>query len=143
MEKSKIEIIDGSMEDMVGQFNYDILGLELRPLGLQPLPEITLTLKQLREEADELEEAFTEQDFIGCVDALCDNMYFAIGALLKHGLKPHDIQACMSIIHERNMSKKMGKVATRKVEGDPADAVKPADWVGPEAGMIEYFGDRL
>ena len=131
-----------TIENMIGEFNYTILNLEERPYGLQPDNEHMLTLKQLREEVKELEDAHDEGDFIKAVDSLQDLIYFAIGALLKHGLTPEDVRNTMEIIHNCNMNKKKGVKETRIVEGNPADAIKPEGWVPPEEKLQEYFDSK-
>lgn len=113
------------------EFNQRVLGVSPRPLGLLNLAEVEITVKCLNEEVVELELAHEEGDFIGAVDALVDNIYFAVGALYKLGLTGVSIEQCIKAVHAANMEKKLG-VNERRGDGQAADAVKPEGWVGPE-----------
>ncbi len=66
-------------------------------------------------------------------DALADLIYFALGAFAEMGIKP---QRVFEIVHTANMSKRFpdGSVKHLPINGKVA---KPADWVGPEADILE------
>ena len=113
------------------QFNQSVLGIEPRRLGLMSDAENEITVKCLREEADEFELAVKEGDYIGQVDSLIDSVYFAVGAMYKLGLTAQQIDACMDEVHSANMAKCKG-VNEKRGDGSAADAVKPEDWVSPE-----------
>ena len=122
----------------VVEFNKRVLKIEGRPLGMLPENEFDITMKCLREELDEFEEAYHAGDIIGCIDAIIDLRYFAIGVLYKKGLTPELINRCDTAVHEANMEKKLGQNAKRAVEG-AADAVKPEGWVSPEHRIIDIL----
>ena len=67
------------------QFNQTVLGIAPREPALMPANECQITIESLKEELDEFIEAQNEGDVVKMVDALCDCMYFAIGALYKNG----------------------------------------------------------
>lgn len=117
-----------SVFHQVVEFNRDIIGIQPRTKGMLYLEELKFTAKALNEEQIELVEAHNGGDFIGCVDALLDSIYFAIGALYKMGLTPEQMERCMTAVHEANMTKKKGMTK----RGHENDAVKPETWIPPE-----------
>jgi len=59
----------------------------------------------IREETDELEEAISENDIVGVLDAICDLLYVAVGnATMAFGLKEKLIPAYQEV-QASNMSK--------------------------------------
>lgn len=126
--------------EQVSEFNKTIIGYE-QPLKVEKLPADVkeLSLIQLREEIDELEESTTATDEI---DALLDLMYFANGALYKMGVTPPVFGAASTIVHEANMTKAAGKKASRGYSGSAVDAVKPADFVPPETLIAVLINDE-
>ena len=110
-------------------FNTEVIGIKDRTKELLGVDELNFTTVALREEIGEFEDAHLEKDYIGAIDALIDLMYFAIGGLHKLGLTVNEMELCAQAVHECNMTKKRGVVARRNQEND---AVKPAEWVGPE-----------
>lgn len=125
--------------ESVIEFNKDVLGLPPRPLGFQSVDEHKLSVMQLKEEIDEHIEAFENQDMVGCIDSMIDLIYFAYGVLYKQGLGNVSIDHIFEMVHKCNMEKVKGKKATRQVDGDPADAIKPEDWVAPEELIRQYL----
>jgi len=127
--------------EAVVQFNQEILGIMQRtPVGMLEAEE-AITLKCLHEEVEELRKAFHMNSVVDQVDAVVDLMYFAIGALYKIGLTPEQINQCCMAVHTANMLKKKGVNAKRATGA--ADAVKPDDWVAPEAAIHGIlFGDK-
>ena|SRR5210317_1463226 len=121
----------------VSQFNEFVLGIPRRDVGLMASEESQITVKSLLEEVDEFEEAHHAGDIIGCIDALMDNIYFALGALYKMGLNEEDIDFIFMTIHHANMAKKLG-INDRRATG-AADAVKPDGWISPEARIADYL----
>lgn len=123
----------------VSEFNKEVIGYS-QPLAPEMLPSdvLDLSLIQLREEIDELEQArtVTEQ-----VDALIDLLYFANGALYKIGLSELDYTYCSTAVHLANMTKAAGKKAARGYDGTAQDAVKPANFEGPERKIAARLGD--
>jgi predicted HAD superfamily Cof-like phosphohydrolase len=122
----------------VSQFNEQILKLERPPLGCMPNDTGKHLFKCLVEEADEFFDAHEEGNFVGCVDSLIDSIYFAIGGLYKLGLNEEDCARVFELVHKANMTKVRGKKEGR-ITGDAADAIKPDEWVSPEAAIENYF----
>ena len=132
-------------EDLAIMFNKEILKIEPRMPGLQASKEFELSVKQLKEEIGEFEDAYGDQDLVGCVDAMLDLKVFADGVLYKMGLLSDDIYECADAISRANMSKKRGIKSTRVVSTGsdaPADANKPEGWVGPEAEISKIITRR-
>lgn len=125
--------------DQVTEFNSNLLKF-IQPTSPEPLSDevLNLTLVQLREEIDELEEAHTATEQ---VDALIDNIYFALGALYKIGLNSEQFDACTTAIHTANMTKVTNKKANRAYSGNEADAAKPDDFVSPEEALAGILND--
>ena len=126
--------------EQVVEFNQCVLKIEQRPLGMLNQSEFEITMKSLQEELDEFELAYKNGDMIGCLDALIDLRYFAIGALYKQGLSAETITKCDDAVHSANMEKKLGVVAKRATEG-AADAVKPEGWTSPEMRIIAILDE--
>lgn len=130
--------------DKVVYFNQSILGIDQRKPAVLALNEVQITVKSLREEVQEFEDAYNgcmadddtikkeyETPYIVAMsDALIDNIYFAIGGLYKLGLTADQIRRAMDAVHDCNVQKKAGQNAKRATGA--ADAVKPDGWVGPE-----------
>ena len=128
--------------DQVVEFNQRVLKIDQREVDMLKPNEFEISMKCLQEELDEFEEAFKSGDIIGCIDAIIDLKYFAVGVMYKMGLTPENMKLCMTAVHEANMEKKLGVVAKRATEG-AADAVKPAGWVSPEeriANILDGVG---
>lgn len=112
-------------------FNKRVLGVTKRQPGPQSQDEFNLSLKQLREEISEMEDAHTNNDFIGVLDALIDLEYFLYGVLWKNGIDERMHSKLFLAVHNANMMKKLGVKKGR--EGfKAADAVKPSDWTDPQ-----------
>ncbi len=124
--------------DQVVEFNQRVLNIGQREVDMLNSQEFEISMKCLQEELDEFEEAFKNGDLIGCIDAIIDLKYFAVGVLYKMGLSPDTQKACCTAVHSANMEKKLGVNAKRAVEG-AADAVKPEGWVSPEERIIEIL----
>jgi phosphoribosyl-ATP pyrophosphohydrolase len=132
------------IEDLVQIFNKQVLNVDAndRPIALMPAPEFELSLKQLKEEIEELCLARDLGCTVRSVDALIDLMYFTVGVLIKHGLDATKINTCLTLVHQANMEKKAGVIKSRAVKG-AVDAVKPADWVAPDLRIAKYLGIEL
>lgn len=121
---------------LVEDFNVSLIGID----RIEPKPmdeeEKGFLVGCLREEIDELEEAYG-QDFIAEIDSIIDLIYFAIGGLCRMGI-PSSLQRDMfGVVHKANMLKVAGK-KRRDTEHD-LDAVKPEDWVGPEEELASLL----
>ena len=126
--------------DFIGQvaeFNSKVLNVQGREKGLLSAQELNYASKAVKEELAEFEQAHQQQDFIGAVDAVVDLVYFAYGFLFRMGLTEDQVRKIGTIVHDCNMSKKLGHVAKRSEDGSVADAVKPEGWTGPEELIAE------
>ena len=88
-------------------FNQSILGIEQRQQGLIPANEAKISIESIIEELQELREAFAEGDFIKCVDAIGDGLFFTIGVLYKFGMTEHSIYSLMAMDHKSEMGNTM------------------------------------
>jgi predicted HAD superfamily Cof-like phosphohydrolase len=71
-----------------------------------------LTDQLLREELDELFEAYKAKDKVEMVDGLVDIIYVAVGALWKMGLDAEAIHAAISIVCDSNDTKTVERVSS-------------------------------
>ena len=126
--------------EQVSDFNRKVIGFE-QPKEVTRIPEEVkkLTLIQLREEIQELEDSHTATDEL---DALIDLVYFAYGAMYKMGISPHVFGVAATMVHEANMTKAAGKKAARGYTGDAMDAVKPKDFIPPEGLLAVLISDK-
>jgi len=122
-------------------FNFNILGIPKRSLGLQSEDEFRLSMHQLREEIDEIEKAFSHGDFIGVLDGLVDLEYFLLGIFYKSGINEPTHAELFDTVHQANSLKKVGVKTGREGYG-AADAVKPESWVNPEIKFARIL-DRV
>ena len=67
--------------DQVVEFNQAVLKIEQRAVDMLKQNEFEISMKCLQEEVDEFEEAFKSGDLIGCIDAIIDLKYFAVGVM--------------------------------------------------------------
>ncbi len=112
-------------------FNYDILKIKKRSLGIQARDEFDLSMHQLKEEISEIEDAYSIGNFIGVLDGLIDLEYYLLGVFYKNGVNEPTHAELFDAVHQANVLKKQGVKAGR--EGyDAADAIKPESWVDPE-----------
>lgn len=128
---------------MVETFNHQVLGVEKREVSMMPDNEFRLSLRQLREEIDEIEQAYQEENLIGVLDGLIDLDYFHKGVIYKHGVSEEVYNKLFRAVHQANMEKKLGVKSTRQGFDGAADAVKPEDWVPPEDRLLEILMEDL
>ena len=127
---------------MVSEFNRTLLGIN--PGGIANPKLLTddvvgwLT-HALREELDEMTAAQDAEDLSGCVDALIDLIYFAIGGMIRMGLSDDQIKLCFSAVHQANMKKRLGTKPTRAGYGDTPDAIKPDGFNSPEQLILDIL----
>jgi len=115
----------------VMNFNRTILGLDRRKPGPQTKDEFNLSMHQLKEEIEEIEEAFERGDFIGILDGLIDLEYFLHGIFYKNGINESVHAELHDAVHQANLLKKTGVKPGR--EGyEAVDAIKPDSWTDPE-----------
>ena len=89
--------------------------------------------KFLLEEVDEFYDNAYEGNIVGAVDGLLDTIYVALGTLYLMGIP---VQQCWDQVQAANMRKQRGMTK----RGNAFDAIKPAGWVGPEAGIAAIIG---
>lgn len=125
----------------VFEFNHEIIKMP-KELPLQPLSSELKDwyLAAMNEEISEFIQAWQEDDIVGQIDALLDKIYFAIGRLQQMGLTAEQTVSCFKAVHEANMTKKRGAQAKRG--GIEADAVKPENWLSPEARIRNILFGR-
>jgi predicted HAD superfamily Cof-like phosphohydrolase len=128
-----------SIVDKVIEFNQAILGItQATSIAELSHANFELLVRQLDEELLELQAGWEDTNIVNQVDALVDLIYFALGGLYKKGLSAKQIEHVFGLVHDANMTKGIGKVAKRNVEG-AIDAVKPMDFQGPELSIREYL----
>lgn len=97
------------------------------PRLLEPA-HISFYARFLMEELSELLRAHEKNDLVDAADAIADIAYVTMGCAHHMGLPLPEI---LDVVHAANMRKEPG--TTRR--GVHQDAVKPANWVGPEAAI--------
>jgi predicted HAD superfamily Cof-like phosphohydrolase len=85
-------------------------------------------LDMVQEEVTEAHTAFDAKDADGVVDALIDNIVFAIGTLDAFGV---DAYAAWNRVHAANMAKNPGVKEGRPNPYGFPDLIKPAGWTAP------------
>ena len=136
MPKSKLQ--------MVKEFNNEIIKLSTVKLAKCLPPQRVMWFKGvIHEEVDEFIQAHKKGDCVGMLDALVDMAYFLLGRVQECGFTERQWDEAFRLVHEANMTKKKGN----KGRGSDDDAIKDADWQGPE-GLIKamlnepgYYGN--
>ncbi|MBR4891062.1 MAG: DUF1599 domain-containing protein [Clostridia bacterium] len=93
----------------------------------------------MNEELAEFGAAYNKGDNIGMLDALIDMAYFLLGRVYECGFTEAEWDKCFAAVHECNMTKRKGN----KGRGSDDDAVKDADWVGPEERIREILNQSV
>lgn len=120
----------------VKEFNEEIINLKpVEPAHSLASKRLDWFLNVVKEEAHEFEEAWKKADTVGMLDALIDMAYFLLGRVYECGFTEAQWDECFTAVHECNMTKRKGN----KGRGSDDDAVKDADWVGPEARIAEIL----
>ncbi|MBR4982205.1 MAG: DUF1599 domain-containing protein [Lachnospiraceae bacterium] len=132
MEKSKFQ--------QVKEFNDEIINLKIMTEA-QDLPEKRYRwfYDVMNEELAEFGAAYNKGDNIGMLDALIDMAYFLLGRVYECGFTEAEWDKCFAAVHECNMTKRKGN----KGRGSDDDAVKDADWVGPEERIREILNQSV
>lgn len=149
----------------VFDFNRRCLGVVVKDVPQMELKHAAFNVKAFREEAKELEDEHFDKaaheggdrmeivwsdpqseearwQTVRSVDACIDTAYFALGGMARAGLTEEQALACFRAVHDANMTKKKGVVASRGDMGVP-DATKPADFVPPDEAIYEIlFGQK-
>ncbi len=123
----------------VERFNRQIIGLSIpdEP-GLLGLERHVFRVKHMREELTEINTAYDRKDLAGVADGIVDLVYVALGELIEMGVCPGTV---WDEVHEANMRKERGEVSKRPGSLGH-DAVKPADWLGPQIEAMLRFTKR-
>ena len=117
------------------EFNKKVIGIDEPKTRLLNTSEREWLITALNEEIEELKTAWENESLIDSIDAILDLTYFAIGGLVRQGLKPSQIEACFNAIHHANMSKAKGVKQGRENFDGVGDAIKPEGWMSPEEKM--------
>lgn len=117
-----------AMAVSVDEFQRKVLDLP-RTDGLLPPHRQKFRVAHMREEIDELVDAYSDGIAANVVDSLTDLIYIAIGALLEMGVPPLE---AFEPVHQANMLKVRG--ITKR--GEAYDALKPHDWKAPNHEAI-------
>lgn len=112
--------------DDVAEFHHQVLGIESTAPTWETPNSLDERYEFMREELEEFGEAVNAEDMVKAADALADLVYVALGTAHQMGLPFDEIWAA---VHKANMQKMRG-IGKR---GMVYDAVKPPEWVGPEA----------
>ena len=132
MEKSKFQ--------QVKEFNEKIINLEIVSHSPRLKAErVDWFINVVNEEANEFAEAWKSADTVGMLDALIDMAYFLLGRVYECGFTEAEWDKCFAAVHECNMTKRKGN----KGRGSDDDAVKDANWVGPEARITEILNQAV
>lgn len=107
--------------------------------GPVPIPQDLYEFRRgfLKEELDELQEAWECGDMAGLADALIDLVYVALGTAHLFGLP---WQQLWDEVQRANMSKERGTAATSKRNSE-YDVIKPEGWTPPNIeGILAEWG---
>lgn len=115
-----------SYYEQVAEFHHQVLGIESTAPTWHTPNTLTERVMFMEEEIEEFVAATSQQDMVKAADALADLVYVALGTAHQMGLPFDEIWVA---VHKANMQKLRG-VGKR---GMIYDAVKPPEWVGPEA----------
>lgn len=88
------------------------------------------------EEIEEWRNSHDIGNLEGCLDAMIDEVYVALGTLVMHGFSEVDIKTAWNRVHEANMKKVRVSVTLHSKRGSKYDVVKPHDWVKPDLGDL-------
>lgn len=94
----------------------------------QLIDYLKFRIKMVQEEVTEAQTAFDARDADGVVDALIDNIVFAIGTLNAFGVNP---EMAWNRVHAANMVKSPGIKAGRPNPYGFPDLIKPEGWTAP------------
>ena len=114
------------IEDMHTKFGVNAVVAKLSKEQLKTYLKFRLDMVQ--EEVTEAHTAFNESDADGVVDALIDNIVFALGTLDVLGVDPYK---AWNQVHVKNMEKSPGVKEGRPNPYGFPDLIKPAGWTAP------------
>lgn len=99
--KKQIKHLKKSPYYLVHEF-HTTYGMGIRTEPTLDIPTRAMRLALILEEAEELREAESNNDFIEMADALADLVYVAYGAAIEHGI---DLDDVLAEVQRSNMSK--------------------------------------
>ena len=112
--------------DMHAKFGVHEVVKKLTPEQLKSY--LNFRLDMVQEEVTEARDSFNNKDADGVVDALIDNIIFAIGTLDVFGVDPY---VAWNRVHQANMSKHTGSKPGRPNPFGFPDLIKPNGWQAP------------
>lgn len=127
-------------DEMVACFQQQILHQRRPALGLPKEKDFKLYLELLREEIQELEDAYEAKDLVAFADALVDIDYAHKGLVFRSGIRVKKYNLMFKAVHHANMQKNSG--ITDRSPPPLDDAIKPEGWRGPEDQLsMILFGE--
>lgn len=117
-------------DEMVCQFQQKVLHQRRPALGLPKEQDFKLYINLLREELQEMEDAYNAGDLIAFADAIVDTDYALKGMTFRTGIRVKKYNLLFKAVHHANMQKNSG--VTDRSPPPVNDAIKPSGWRGPE-----------
>lgn len=120
-------------------FNQAILGIELRSQGMIAANEAQISIESIIEELQELREAYEAKDFVKCVDAIGDGLFFTIGVLYKFGMTDQSIYSLLSMDYKSDMNNAMYNLFEQVAELSDFVGLPAQDDLDAYTDGIEHF----
>lgn len=107
---------------------------ELMPHDKTMLDHKTFAYRRLfmDEELGEWEKSREDDNLEGCLDAMIDLVYVAIGTLVFHGFSEEEAREAWCRVHEANLKKVRAISVEASKRHSMLDVVKPDGWVKPD-----------
>lgn len=131
-----------TLDQLAIEFNQKIMQVEPRPLGLMDPSEMAFSATSMREEVQEMLDAYDLGDLVGVVDAMTDLDFFLRGIRYKHGITEELYEKIFQVVFDCNMKKTLGQPKPTRSEL-ALDAIKPITWVGPEDKIRELLEQHM
>ena len=111
----------------------DKLGIK-KSSGIALLPDDVMKARYMHmvEEVNEFQYSNNMSDMHGCVDALIDVVYIALGTANMLGLTEKQWNECWDKVHVANMSKEINIDAS----GHKLGVTKPANFIAPDFAHV-------
>ena len=102
--------------------------------GIALLPDDVMKSRYMHmiEEVNEFQYSNNMSDIHGCVDALIDVVYIALGTANMLGLNEDQWNECWDKVHAANMSKEL----SLDTEGHKLGVKKPANFIAPDFASV-------
>jgi hypothetical protein len=102
--------------------------------GIALLPDDVMKSRyaHMIEEVNEFQYSNNMSDIHGCVDALIDVVYIALGTANMLGLNEDQWNECWDKVHAANMSKEL----SLDTEGHKLGVKKPANFIAPDFASV-------